>query len=48
MADPKDSTPGNKELDPALAAAPAQDAPDASDAPEAPEALEDELALDPF
>ena len=48
MADPKDSTPGNKELDPALAAAPAQDAPDASDAPEAPEALEDELALAPF
>jgi molecular chaperone GrpE len=45
MADPKDSTPGNKELDPALAAAPAQDAPDASDASEA---LEDELALDPF
>jgi len=51
MADPKDSTPGNKELDPALAAAPAQDAQDASEAPEALEALEaleDEVALDPF
>ena len=54
MADPKDSTPGNKELDPALAAAPAQDAseapeaPEALEAPEAPEALEDEVALDPF
>ena len=54
MADPKDSTPGNKELDPALAAAPAQDASEAPEAleapeaPEAPEALEDEVALDPF
>ena len=36
MADPKDSTPGNKELDPALAAAPAQDASEAPEAPEAP------------
>lgn len=48
MADPKDSTPGNKELDPALAAAPAQDASEAPEAPEAPEALEAEVALDPF
>ena len=48
MADPKDSKPGNKELDPALAAAPAQDASEAPEAPEAPEALEDEVALDPF
>ena len=48
MADPKDSTPGNKELDPALAAAPAQDASEAPEAPEALEALEAEVALDPF
>lgn len=54
MADPKDSTPGNKELDPALAAAPAQDASgapeasEASEALEALEALEAEVALDPF
>lgn len=48
MADPKDSKPGNKELDPALAAAPAQDASEAPEAPEAPEALEAEVALDPF
>jgi molecular chaperone GrpE len=54
MADPKDSKPGNKELDPALAAASVQDASVASEAPEAPEALEAlealeaEVALDPF
>lgn len=54
MADPKDSKPGNKELDPALAAAPVQDASVASEALDvpgaldAPEALEAEAALDPF